>query len=240
MVRPKGTARSRTTRRLAAHRKTKRKNASGFYDSGSGGAKAKRMRYGIESRDLRVAPRTVPLIKPVRELRELQNDVAAVEVNSDATYALCLNQIPDGPAIGERQGRLVRAQQLEIRGAVEIFGTTTAIRILVVRDDQTSAGAVTYAAVMGDSDWDSLYPINTKNRFTIYKDLTWCSANFGGGSGMKPFHWIIPMNHLISFSGANAGDYLDGSVWIVATSNLTAAQTGPELEYNAAFRFTDA
>lgn len=153
----------------------------------------------------------------------------------------CLNLIAEGDDYINRNGRSVRATQLDFRGFIE-FNTDASAEdyqhgtVLIVRDNQQNGTAPTIAELFTTSAWQDFTTPRHWDRFTVMYAKRFCVSSASPVQKVKK-HWKL--NHKIEFIGTDATNTSmgAGSMYLVLLGDGTTYP--PLLNFHARLRFID-
>lgn len=203
---------------------------------------------------------------PVGEMKYFDSTLTATVLVASTSWTGCAQDpaagtlfVPQsGSAINQRIGREVKVMKIKFRGRINIPQQATQsaadpavnVRVCLVQDSNTNAGAFTSANVLGSLATTSLYAfanLDFLGRYRILKDKIFNLSNFNlandtgatGGlvqSGMcVPFKFAVvfqkPVSvHFNSTNGGTFADIVDNSFHLMANCNTISA-LAPTIEY---------
>lgn len=192
------------------------------------------------------------------ENKFLDTTQAAVEVNFDATHAVCLNVITQGDTVSTRDGNKIKVTGVQVKGKInwgsESVTNATILRMILAYDKRANLGGVLNMSNILTTGGTAADPYQLRNRgtgltdrFKVLKDELYARCDVGVSvdtnteDASQCFEWFIPLNAFVEY-GANAGASTDiqvGLIGIYATSSIAAAGSGPTIEYRARVSFED-
>lgn len=193
----------------------------------------------------RYAKKVVPMSALTKDMHKVQRQISKLVFRASDRYdalaqtismsnlttmaASCLTNIVQGTDIGQRIGDKISLRHLSVRGDISLTALNTAVSRVLIFSDKMNTGTAPIASdvleylaasVFGPYAPKRLLNFNQK-RYHFYHDQTFVNISASSAS-MHKFDWEINLHDANCEYASNAAGFENGSVWILAISNLAA------------------
>lgn len=198
---------------------------------------------GTAQKGLYLAGRALSIAQGVRSIINSEKKTYTSQVlngtQSTTATIVELSGISQGDDYFNRDGRSILAKSLEVSGWLYMnnSATTTAIRIIIFKDNNADGSDPTALDVLQTSNTYSLRnpdPHQMK-RFHIMLDKLYLLDT--AKSRMAKFDYFKNLNHHIKYAGTTGNVSNEGSLWALLISNEPVNQ--PTLNLTSRIRFYD-
>lgn len=206
-----------------------------------------RRAYGKYSNQAAKALQIARAVQAVVNVEYKHHTVVNTTDASTTANVFLLNGIANGDTSQTRNGNSIKPKALAVNMMTKQDGAQSSrIRLLVVRDKDSSGTAPTITEVLTTNQVLSHYNIETdQNRFDILRDDLFVMNGDAAGAGeqtsntqvVKRFN--VPVSKHMKFDGSAATSVSWGALYAMVISDHAAGATAPLFDWNSQLKYID-